>query len=461
MASAALPARMVIGMVIGTAFAAAAHCATSPAARAEHVVYDDRGLTVAAGLSAGASAIATDQTNFGAGLPEPNGDANRHVRWLEGFAHPSLRAAFDSRTAGRLFGETSVIGALTRGDGDASGATFGRPEKIAHERLYIGWSSGALWPALGEDAIRLSWGDQDFELGDGFLISDGRDDRNGDAALYLGPRNAFKKSAVLALDTEPVRASAFFLDSHADQGGTHLAGASVEYRHAGRWRLGLDYFKILGIGAGAADFTSRDGLDVVSLRGQGHPGDEGWAHDLFLAFEMTFQHNGRPGREVNARAWYAEAGYTFPGAPWTPSVGYRFSAFTGDDPGTTRNETFDPLFVGAPRGWGTWFQGEITGQYLFTNRNLDVHMARIQLQPTDSLALHAFFFDFDFDEPTADGASDSDFAREVNLIADWQLDPRFKLSALYGAAIPQAGGKQAFGAGKVYQLFGLIGSFEL
>ena len=41
----------------------------------------------------------------------------------------------------------------------------------------------------------------------------------------------------------------------------------------------------------------------------------------------------------------------------------------GDDPDTIRDEGFNPLAYGMS-DWGTWFQGEIIGEYVLANSNL-------------------------------------------------------------------------------------------
>ncbi|MDP6351275.1 MAG: alginate export family protein [Alphaproteobacteria bacterium] len=417
-------------------------------------LFESNGFTLDAGLEAVVSAIATDRTNFGAGLAEPDGTIDGDVDWAEGFVHPALSAEFTDDRTGRFLGAVSFIGAATRGIGDVSGGSFGQPEHFAHERLFLGWSSGALWPELGDDAITVTLGDQDFEIGDGWLISDGVADGVKNGAFYLGPRNVFKKSAVVTLETQPVRGDLFYLDSQADQGGSKLAGLDIAYVDSARGSLGAYYFRIFEVDD--PDFAARDGLDVFGLHGQGHPLQGPGLDPVFLSAEYTLQRNDAAGRDADAWAWYVEAGYRLADAPWSPELGYRYSRFGGDDPATAEVEAFDPLFVGAPRGWGTWFQGEITGQYLFNHSNLGVHMVRLGARPHDDWELTALAFDIDFDEPASAGAVASDFAHEVNLIADWAVSEFVTLSGFYGIAIPGRGAIEAFGDNQPFQLFGLI-----
>ena len=62
--------------------------------------------------------------------------------------------------------------------------------------------------------------------------------------------------------------------------------------------------------------------------------------------------------------------------PWQPTLSYRYAFFQGDDPGTIADEAFDPLFVGF-YDWGTWWQGEIAGEYFLANSNSISHLARV------------------------------------------------------------------------------------
>ena len=46
------------------------------------------------------------------------------------------------------------------------------------------------------------------------------------------------------------------------------------------------------------------------------------------------------------------------------------------------NEAFDPLFLGF-YDWGTWWQGEIAGEYFLSNSNLISHQVRAHVAPTE------------------------------------------------------------------------------
>ena len=167
--------------------------------------------------------------------------------WLEGYAKYGLSAAQNLAGAGTLYGAFNLLSSATRGDGDAGGFTTGKEEDTQVEDAYIGWRSGDLVPWLGEDGIDLSFGSQNFTIGDGFLV-------NGDSlnfgegfeplaeagiapnglsrggAYWLAARKAFDQTAILRLGGQTgVHLDAFWLDSdNKAQAEMELAGVNAE-----------------------------------------------------------------------------------------------------------------------------------------------------------------------------------------------------------------------------------------
>ncbi|MEZ5583921.1 MAG: alginate export family protein [Candidatus Competibacteraceae bacterium] len=303
---------------------------------------------------------------------------------------------------------------------------------------------------------------QGFILGDGFLINndslnfgDGlgeRFDRGG--AYWLAARKSFKKTFIGRFQTgTPVRGDLFYLGSgNPAQGFTELAGINLEYVDETYGTLGATYFRIVDVNKKLLGgfFALREDLDTFSIRGQGNAGVE----NLFLSFEYAHQ-TGNAAIEVDAYAWYVEAGYTFAGIPWTPSLNYRYSAFTGDDPKTAKSEGFDPLFFGFNRGYGTWFQGEVAANYTGPfNSNTKVHHVALKAQPLENLGLGALYFNFTTDE-TQPG-EDDDFAQEIDLYAEWIVNDHLYVSPLYGIFIPGDGAEAAFGNDNTNHYFQII-----
>ena len=114
-----------------------------------------------------------------------------------------------------------------------------------------------------------------------------------------------------------------------------------------------------------SDRVRRDGLNVFNFRGKTAPLVN--LPGLQLNGELALEENGSKVR--SALGGYVGIGYEFAELPWKPRVSYRFAGFSGDRRGKGTDKAFDPLFYGQS-DWGTWFQGEILGNYIAANSNL-------------------------------------------------------------------------------------------
>ena len=164
-------------------------------AGADVALFDSGGASARLAMNAVAAYIGHTEICFG--VPSGAGwcgQDDADIAWLDSFVHARLIGDYAAGTAGRLFGEVSYVAAMTRGDGEMYGYTSHGPEELFHEHLFVGWASGDALPELGTDALKVSWGDQRFSIGDGFLIHDGASDVGQRLAYYAGPRKAFKKS---------------------------------------------------------------------------------------------------------------------------------------------------------------------------------------------------------------------------------------------------------------------------
>ena len=352
--------------------------------------------------------------------------------WQESFIDAGLSGSLQTGEESNLYGRISAVASGTFGDGDAAGFTSGDERRIAVEDAYLGWRSGQLFPALGANGIDVSIGRQEVILGDGFLISGdalnfgdaldevaGTDfDRGG--AYWLAARKAFDRTAVVRIGgDEGFRSDIFWLESNnTAQGEMELAGINLEFVHD-TGTLGLMYLEGLDVKE-ELGFDHRDGQETWSLRWQGNAGVE----DLFLSGEFVDQRQGDNSLD-DANAWYLEAGWGFSAAPWSPELAYRFSSF---------DETFDPLFFGFTRGYGTWFQGEVAGNYAGPfNSDSDVHHLRAEAYPNERLMVGAGYFDF---RNTAGGSGALD-ARELNVYAEWAALDNLIISPLVGFYNPK------------------------
>src|SRR4030095_14103607 len=108
-----------------------------------------------------------------------------------------------------------------------------------------------------------------------------------------------------------------------------------------------------------------------------------------------------------------------------------------DDPSTAKNEAFDGLFTGFS-DWGSWWQGEIAGEYFVSNSNLISHQLRVHTTPNDSIGTGLILYDFKADQPTTLGAgvTSDDIGTELDWYMDWTLNDHFIISFVAAVADP-------------------------
>lgn len=370
----------------------------------------------------------------GIGLP-----VDRSSSRFEGFMLPGLKITGPQTSYGSFFGGVSAVGAMTRGDTDALGISRDNPESVSLETAFVGWKSADLFPSLGKDAITLSGGKQTFMIDSGFLIGDGHADQGRDAAVWIGPRTSFSNTLIAQLDTGKVHADLFDLTATADTDyfdyheRLRLRGANLEWRDT-QGTLGATYYHTLD-----ADNPSRDGLNVYDVRAKGTPFSA--LPQVSLAGEYSWQEGGD--NDKSAHGWYAQANYAFTDVSWTPTLTYRRTQYS---------ETYDPMTYGYGGEYGTWYQGEIVGEYMLFNSNVNIDMLRLALTPRQDLNFGVMAFKFQLDKKP-DGVTSRDFAKEIDVYANWTITPALTLTAVYGVAKPGDGAKQIYGDDKVASLF--------
>lgn len=349
--------------------------------------------------------------------------------WREGYVKYGISFDQGLAGAGTGYGAFNLLSSATWGDGDAAGFTNGSERTTKVEDAYLGWRSGQLFEALGEDGVDISFGRQNISVGDGFLISgdalnlgdglaDGEYNRGG--AYWLAARKAFDQTAVLRLGgNEGLRGDLMWIksDNRAQAKPEMLVGTLEHVSDTGT--LGLTVIDIRDIDKQYASPAQlgRDGMKTYSVRGQGNAGVE----NLFLSGEYAWQDRKTGGKED---AWYLEAGWTFSDLPWSPSVNYRYSRFS---------ESFDPLFFGFNRGYGTWFQGEVAANYAGPfNSNTQVHHVAVKVSPLENLSIGALWFDFN----TLDRSLGNFDGRELDFYAEWAVSDNLIVMPVVGLYQP-------------------------
>lgn len=424
---------------------------------ADNLLYKDDGVSLSAGLEVGAYYGRTNHANFGLGVIDFRTSAQRsaQVDAFESYLKPHIRAEATTESAGSFYSRVSVVSALSRGDGDAAGTTRGHEEDIDAEEIVAGWRSGNVLSGLGEDALDISVGAQEFRIGEGFLIWDGNNDAFDDGTYWLGPRDAFARSAIIRLNSGRLHGDLFYLQADEDHDRAEFGGFNFDLGEKGVGTIGAAYMDFFD----ADDrLATRNGMKLVDLRFR----LDRVPHlpSVSLAGEYVHQFGTNRGTRIDADGWHLTARYDFKSLPWSPYIRYRFAKFTGDDPSTPQFEQYDSLFYGYSE-YGDWYQGEIVSNLLLANQNQRNHMVHIGAQPREWMRIDAMYYRFDLDQRFLNRTvtTNRHFADEIDLSFEIFLSESSSFGALFSAAFPGQAAVQSIGGNKTIQAFEIFAIF--
>ena len=383
---------------------------------------------------------------------DPGTNENLSDQWFEGYVKPALSGHYTvASSESELYGKVSAVGERTYGSVPAE---FGDDvSSFGPEDLYVGWRSGKAL-TIGDNAVDLSIGRQQYRLGHGFLLYDGASEGGSRGGYWTNARKAFELAAIARFaPTGPHTAEFFYLDKDElpdNDTGSKLWGVNYEYAtgHDKETIVGATYMKWF---AEREKKPGRDGLNVLNVRAYSTVISA--APNLSFEFEYASERNGDA---LDSNAWTFLGGYQFKDPPWAPRLSYRYAFFQGDDPTTAANESFDPLFLGF-HDWGTWWQGEIAGEYFISNSNLKSHLIRAHVTPNDAISGGLLFYKFSLDHPEALGPSvtATDVASEIDLYTDWKLNDNFTISVVGAYADPGKAVQQYTGRTKNFA-YGMV-----
>ena len=353
--------------------------------------------------------------------------------WWETTIRPGLEGSYFFESAGEMYGRFDAVGANTE-DIDAAGsnADQGDVSKMRVEESYVGWRSGDLFSSLGKDFLDISFGRQQYVVGNGFLFYSQSSNGAERGAYWIGDRHAADYAGIIRLRTGGWAGDlVYFKADDNPNSDTKLGGATLDY----------SFDKAGGVGGGFyyidSDIDSRDEMLVYNIRGTFKPFE---AFDILPALkpftleaEYVYE-NTDDDSTGDGNGWYISAGYQFD-VPWKPDLTYRYSYFDKD---------YDPLFYGFS-DWGYWYQGEVLGEYVLSNSNLKTHMVKLNVTPVDSLSVNLFYYNFRLDDADAFGVDDEEYADEAELIVDYSFNDHLSFSFVGAYVWPDDGAKQQTG----------------
>jgi hypothetical protein len=370
--------------------------------------------------------------------PDPDPPGNLSEDWFEFYIKP--RMAFTYRTAkGEWFGEADW--AYVRTDDAAAEISGGGADSADLDRLYLGWRSVG-----GEHGdFEIAAGRYPYEIARGFMISDGYADGGSRGGLWSNPRTAWAPGGRMSYAGKEHKAELFYLERDErpeSDSDMRISGINYEWSSDdGRWTLGASYLRTRANELKEA----LDGADIYNLRIFSRP----FSLPLDIDGEWARQDNGDL---LKANAWYIQPSWTWESISWRPTLYYRYAFFEGDDPGTAANENYEPMFP-AFYDWGSWWQGEIAGEYFLSNSNLKTQMLRLHTVPSTNIGTGLLYFDYRLHQPGSyqGGVSSKDVAQEINWYLDWKFSRLFSASFVLAYNQPGEAVEEAFDRTKAFK----------
>ena len=354
------------------------------------LLFKDGPWTIKLGLFSGSQVVAESNAFWGlSDVFAPSADYSKDRVWNEAWIVPSVRLDYAASTTTSLY--TGFAAAAT---GNLGRDIFeqGNAGRVSLENAFAGLR---LSDETSDFVLDISGGQQPYRLGSGFLLDLGAQNGNQRGAALVSPRRAWEYTGVVQLTAGRFSADAFVLNYNeitSDDPDTTLAGGKIEYRLTDQpsdERIGIAYIGVFDsdmpyIRAPLAIIENgRDQTQTINpyLRVRPLPST---APGLYAALEGAYQWNDRV--DLSAYAVSAELGYQWENAPMRPKISYALREFSGDDPGTTRLERFDPLFYdGGVHAFASGSNAALT----FYNTNVRTHRFALNLtvSPQDFVTL--------------------------------------------------------------------------
>jgi Alginate export len=369
----------------------------------------------------------------------PVRDANG---WLEHSHEEGLHVRYPLGSFGTFEGRVSGIYTLTASGPDAAASNGSRRTVDAYtlESGYLGWQSEDLFPRLGHNAIELSAGSQNYQVFDGLLFWDGGQDATDRGANWISPRKAFRETGIARLNLGGLVFEGVHL-KYNDNPDTHtrLGAGRIEYV-TDDWFMKHSKVGFMAFDIYESDTASRNGMNGVYVYHEATPLPA--LTDFAYTTSFVRQSNSRSSGLSEAYGWYVAPAYQLSSLPWKPQLSYRYASFSG---GGTR--AFDSLFTGLS-DWGSWFQGELLGEFVLSNSNLNSNQVRLLLKPNEILTMNLIYYKFLLDNRNQEfgltpARVNRSLADEVDLIVDVAPTNWWSLSATCSVANPNQGFREA------------------
>lgn len=384
-------------------------------------------------------------------LVEGNSAGAGYDAWVEGYLHYGIYGITPISDNLYFYGGLSAI---TSGSTGQELFTDKTRTHTGIEDAYVGIVGGRTDAAGNRLSYDISVGRQRFTLANGFLIANTAANGNERAALQANARWSADMLALARVRYNSTLFELFFVDPDelpVIDSETTYAGANLEFQPVPNLNVGLSYltspkssfsyFSPTGTVAG-----TREGLEVYDARFTFTPNGPG-AQGFFFGGEYAIQRNRN--FDMDARAGWVEVGYSFPQARWSPTVSYRVSKFSGDDPNTSTYERWDPMLSGG--NGEQWVQGASHFKVV-QDSNVIAHRLQARFRPHPKFELVPQLWAFYADEKNNIGGNPAlsfldgdEYGFEANITGKWFVNRNTYVHGHLAYTWPGSATKDALG----------------
>jgi hypothetical protein len=304
---------------------------------------------------------------------------------------------------------------------------------------------------IGGTPMDLTLGRQEIKIEKWFVVGDGGDQG---AANWLYFHSSFPFAAKLDGDFGAFKSSLFYAEAgdyvkdwtdltsrgFVPENGVNLTGLNLHYDiskkiylYGGIFQKGEDV--VSGSTLESDTLTYDIGFDVtfggLQLEGE---------------YALQTGETGTTNVDRDANAYFASATYRFD-TQLAPYLRAMYVSFSGDDPGTTDYEEYDPMFFDFV-SWNRWIIGELVGEAQLPNQNKKDLIVEAGFSPVAPMTISLMYIQHRFDEndTTFFGSlASDDWADEWNLFVDWPVGDHLFASACLGYISPGDAAVEALG----------------
>ena len=281
--------------------------------------------------------------------------------------------------------------------------------------------------------VAMTFGRQDFRLGNGFLIGDGYLDThtatwNIPLSFYDGVSASWSRG-VPHLKAFIMNWSPSYQANLGFRPNGKLYGGEVAFQMSEGTELAVDYLARHDRG------PAQDRANAWTVRGSLVRGA------VTLNGEAVVQGGTRAGATLAGRGGHANLVWAG-GSGWKPTLRLHYSMLSGDDPTTTKDETFE-VWQPTWNDWSEHYMGDLLASTIGAWSDMRISLAQLGVTPREGTTVRVLAHRFDRDQ----GAT-KPFAYEFDAVLDQDLGKGWSGWIMGGLVKPLDRAKADYGTDK-------------